>query len=181
MHKTVRSFAARVTILALLIYLLPLSALAADSGARLEGLIIDVDGRAAEGATVYLIREDGETEAQATASEGGVYSLTDVPSGEYAMGIQTAEGVVAPVAGPPVRLTGGQLARRDLKLVQADEATIDQALTPNYGFGSWFGSLSGLQKTGVIVGFVAFAVLLYEIIDDDDDDDEPVASPFVIG
>jgi len=41
--------------------------------------------------------------------------------------------------------------------------------------------LSGLQKTGVIVGFVAFAVLLFEIIDDDDDDDEPVASPFVIG
>jgi hypothetical protein len=38
-----------------------------------------------------------------------------------------------------------------------------------------------LQKTGVIVGFVAFGVLLYEIIDDDDDRDEDGASPFVIG
>jgi hypothetical protein len=65
-----------------------------------------------------------------------------------------------------------------LKLVEADQASVDQALTANYGFGSWFNGLGAGGKAGVIIGFVAFAGLLYTAFTDDDDDTpEQPASP----
>jgi hypothetical protein len=178
MNPTIKAFAARLAILALLLYLAPVSVLASEPGARLEGLVVDADGRPSAGATVYLFDDEGRTRAQATATEDGVYSLRDVPAGAYGMGLQTADGAVAPVSSPPIRLAKGELVRRDLKLVQADEASVDRALTANYGFGSWFGDLSGGEKVGLIVGFVAFAGLVYAAFSSDDDDfrEEP-ASP----
>ena len=177
MNGTVRSIAARLTIFSLFLYLVPIAALASEPGARLEGLVIDADGRPSSGVTVYLFDDEGQTLAQATAADDGVYSMRDVPAGAYGMGVETADGVVAPVSSPPIRLTGGELVRRDLKLVQADEASVDQALTANYGFGSWFKGLGGGEKAGVIIGFVAFAGLLYMAFDDDDDQQESPASP----
>jgi len=177
MSDTVKSIAARVTIFALMLYLVPIAALASDPGATLEGLVIDADGRPSSGVTVYLFDDQGQTRAEATAADDGIYSMRDVPAGAYGMAVQTADGSIAPVASPPIRLTGGELARRDLKLVQADEASVDQALTANYGFGSWFNGLGGGGKAGVIIGFVAFAGLLYKAFESDDDQAESPASP----
>lgn len=170
MNDTVKSVAARLTVLALLLYFVPIAAVASAPGARLEGLVIDASGKPSSGATVYLFDEDGETQAQATAADDGVYSLRDVPAGAYGMGVQTADGTVAPVSSQPVRLAQGELVRRDLKLVEADQASVDKALTANYGFGSWFNGLGAGGKAGVIIGFVAFAGLLYTAFSDDDDD-----------
>ena len=177
MSDTVKSIAARVTIFALMLYLVPIAALASDPGATLEGLVIDADGRPSSGVTVYLFDDQGQTRAQATAADDGVYSMRDVPAGAYGMGVQTADGVVAPVSSPPIRLAQGELVRRDLKLVQADQASVDQALTANYGFGSWFNGLSGGEKAGLIIGFIAFAGLLYKAFEDDEDLPEIPASP----
>lgn len=176
-HKTRRAVAANLTILALLICMAPASLLAGDGGARLEGLVIGAAGRPAPGATVYLFDDEGVTRAKAVSAEDGMYSLRDLPAGRYGMSVKTAEGVVAPVSSEPIRLAGGQLARRDLKLVEADAATVDQALTANYGFGSWFGGLTGAEKAGVIVGFVAVAGLIYAAFDDDNNPAEQPSSP----
>jgi hypothetical protein len=146
MNDTVKSVAARLTIFSLIFYLVPIAVLASEPGATLEGLVIDPDGRPSAGVTVYLFDDEGQTRAQATAADDGVYSMPDVSAGVYGMGVETADGVVAPVSAPPIRLTGGELVRRDLKLVQADEASVDQALTANYGFGSWFKGLGGGEK-----------------------------------
>lgn len=178
MNDTVKSVAARVTILSLILYLVPIAAIAAEPGARLEGLVIDADGRPSSGVTVYLFDDQGQTQAQATAADDGVYSMRDLAAGAYGMGVETADGVIAPVSSPPIHLTRGELVRRDLKLVEADQASVDQALTANYGFGSWFKGLSGGEKAGLIIGFVAFAALLYKAFESDDDDPPEVpASP----
>jgi hypothetical protein len=89
------------------------------------------------------------------------------------MSVRTTEGILAPVAAAPVRVAQGELVRRDLKLVEADAATVDRALAANYSFGSWFGGLTGAEKAGVIVGFIAVGALVYTAFDDD----EPAASP----
>ena len=174
MHdKTLKAVAANLTIVALLFCAAPMSLLAGEGGARLEGLVIGAEGKPAPGATVYLFDDQGVTRAQAVSAEDGMYSLRDLPAGRYGMSVQTAEGVVAPVSSAPIRLAGGQLARRDLKLVEADAATVDQALTANYGFGSWFKGLTGAEKAGVIVGFVAVGALIYAAFDDDDTTEQP--------
>ena len=177
MNDTVKSVAARLTILALLLYFVPIAAVASETGARLEGLVIDADGTPSSGVTVYLFDEQGQTQAQATAADDGIYSMRDVPAGAYGMGVQTADGTVAPVSSPPVRLAEGDLVRRDLKLVEADQDSVDQALTANYGFGSWFNGLGAGGKAGVIIGFVAFAGLLYKAFDDEDSAPEQPSSP----
>ena len=177
MNDTVKSLAARLTILALVLYFVPIAAVASESGARLEGLVIDADGTPSSGVTVYLFDEQGQTRAQATAADDGIYSMRDVPAGAYGMGVQTADGTVAPVSSPPVRLAEGDLVRRDLKLVEADQDSVDQALTANYGFGSWFNGLGAGGKAGVIIGFVAFAGLLYKAFDDEDSAPEQPSSP----
>ena len=177
MNDTVKSVAARLTILTLLLYFVPIAAVASEQGARLEGLVIDSDGTPSSGVTVYLFDEEGQTRAQATAADDGIYSMRDVPAGAYGMGVQTADGTVAPVSSPPVRLAQGELVRRDLKLVEADQTSVDQALTANYGFGSWFNGLGAGGKAGLIIGFVAFAGLLYMAFDDDDAAPEQPSSP----
>ena len=176
-HKTLRAVLASLTIMALMFCIAPASVLAGEGGARLEGLVIGAEGRPAPGATVYLFDDNGVTRAQAVSAEDGIYSLRDVPAGQYGMSVRTAEGVVAPVSSAPIRLEHGQLARRDLKLVEADAATVDQALTANYGFGSWFGGLTGAEKAGVIVGFVALGALVYAVFQDDNNPTETPASP----
>jgi hypothetical protein len=177
MNETVRSLAARLAIVSLSFSLVPMSALASETGARVEGLVIDADGEASAGATVYLFDARGETRVTSAVSDGGRYSLRDVPPGEYGMGLRTVDGTVAPVSAPPVRVARGELVRRDLKLVQADPAAFDRALVANPSFGSWFHGLGGGEKAGLIIGFVAFAGLLYKAFDDDDDTTEQPSSP----
>jgi len=172
MNQTFRTLVAGLVLVALL----PFSAIAAAPTARIEGLVIGADGQRSPGATVYLFDRDGATQGEAVADDDGIYSIRDLAAGQYGMGVKTATGIVAPVASPPVRLADGELARRDLKLVEADDTTVDAAVTANYGFGSWFKGLSGGEKAGLIVGFVALAYLIYDSLDSEDDE-TPTASP----
>ena len=171
--RKLRAAVARLVIAALVIAAGPAPALAGERGARLEGLVVDAAGRPASGATVYLFDDAGSTRAEAVAASDGLYSLPNLAAGQYGMSVRTPEGIVAPVAAAPVRVGQGELVRRDLKLVEADGATVDRALAANYSFGSWFGGLTGAEKAGVIVGFIAVAALIYTAFDDD----EPAASP----
>ena len=159
--------------LALLVCISPLPVLASDTGARLEGIVVGVEGRPAAGATVYLIDQSGNALAEATTSEDGIYSFPNVPAGEYGMGIQTEDGTIAPVASASLELSNGKLARRDLKLVETDASQFERAAA-SYGFGSWWAGLSGGAKFGAIVAFVAVGYGLYEVVSDDD---EAPASP----
>ena len=168
-----RAAVARFLVATLVIATAPIPALADERAARLEGLVVDAAGRPAAGATVYLFDDAGTTRAEAVASPDGLYSLPDLAAGSYGMSVRTAEGIVAPVAAAPVRVAQGELVRRDLKLVEADAAAVDRALAANYSFGSWFGGLTGAEKAGVIVGFIAVGALIYTAFDDD----EPAASP----
>ncbi len=174
MHRTVRLLAARVMIVCLLLYVVPISTLAAGSGARLEGLVIDMDGRPAEASTVYLIDHDGQPQAQVGTDEDGMYSFRDVPAGEYGMGVQTTDGVVAPVSGPPLRLDDGQLVRRDLKLVEADAQMIQQTSGMNYA-GGWWSNMSGGEKVGAAIGIVVFVALLIEAFSSEDAQEIPTS------
>lgn len=180
-RKTLRAAVTRLTIVGLLLGIAPIRLPADERMARLEGLVIDARGRPAAGATVYLFDDSGVTRAEAVSSSEGLYSLSGLAAGHYGMSVRTPEGIVAPVSSAPVEVRAGGLVRRDLKLVQADAATVDRALTANYSFGSWFGGLTGAEKAGVIVGFIAVGALIYTAFDDDDaepvDDGEQPASP----
>jgi hypothetical protein len=74
MSPTVKSIAACVTILSLMLWISP-AAMANDAAGRLEGLVVGVDGRPASGYTVHLIDESGEEHAQSTADDQGLYSF----------------------------------------------------------------------------------------------------------
>jgi len=174
-HKLPKPICAGLTVVALVCAAGPGPLVAGTGSARLEGLVIGAQGKPAAGAKVYLFDDDGATRAQAVSAQDGVYSMRDVPAGRYGMSVRTPEGIVAPVSSAPIRLADGQLVRRDLKLVEANDAAVDRALTANYGFGSWFKGLSGPEKAGVIVGFVAVAALIYSAFSDNTE--EPPASP----
>jgi hypothetical protein len=139
-----------------------------DGSARLEGLLLDADGRAAEGYTVHLINADGKDLAQADASEQGLYSFQDLPAGEYSLGIENREGQFAPVAAPAVKLGESELARRDLKLLRADNETMNMAAGTNYGLGMWWSGLTPAAKTWTFVAITVVAGITWAAFDEDD-------------
>jgi hypothetical protein len=149
-------------------------AVAAPPAASLEGLVIAVDGRAAAGFGVHLIDEDGRAVARAAADEGGRFTFAELPPGSYALGIETPEGRLAPVAAPAVRLAAGERARRDVKLVAAPVAGAPAWTGRNHGLGLWWAALSTASKAWVVVGGVAIVGITVAALGDDDDDD---ASP----
>jgi len=144
---------------------------AAPSPVALEGRILAVDGRAATGHTVVLVDAAGTPVARATTDAEGDYAFGSVPAGDYAVGVETPAGELAPMAAPPVRL-GDRPERRDLKLMQASSAGAQ--LGADYGLGMWWAGLSPAGKTWVVVAVVAAVGLTYAALDDDD---EPAASP----
>ena len=95
----------------------------AADGARLEGLVLGVDGRAASGLTLHLIDEQGRGAGESRTSDEGVYSFTDLPSGSYSLAVEDTAGRVAIVDAPPMRLGERTLARRDVRLMEADPAS----------------------------------------------------------
>ena len=110
----------RMTVAALLAFCaLPVSA----AGARIEGLLLDVDGKAAAGHTLHLIDGDGNGVGTAPTSEEGIYSFIDLPPGSYSLAVEDSLGRIAVVDAPPMRLGKRTLARRDLRLMQADAET----------------------------------------------------------
>jgi len=154
MPSPFRNLAAVATVFALLLWVAS-PVLAGADGARLEGLLLGVDGRPAAAMTVHLIDTPGRDLAQAATSDDGVYSFKDLPAGEYSLGVESPEGGMAPVAAPPVRLTSGELARRDLKLMQADAVSVNAATGANYGMGAWWASLTPAAKAWTVVAVLA--------------------------
>lgn len=138
--------------------------------ARLEGLILTTNGRAASGHRVQLIdSQAGRVVGEATTSDDGLYAFRDLPAGSYALGIENPEGLAAPVAAPPVKLSNGQLARRDIKLMESSQEQVNQAATANYGLGIWWAGLSTPAKIWTIVGIVTAAWITYEALSDNDE------------
>jgi hypothetical protein len=178
MRKAVNSAVAYLTIFSVMLVVSQLGAIAATQ-ARLEGLIVGIDGKAAPGYTIHLIDDSGAVLRSSTTDENGVYSFVDLPAGSYGLGIETPEGTMAPVAVPPIEVGAGELARRDIKLLEADAATAARAATTNYAVGGWWAGLSGGAKAGVIIGIAAVGYGAYAAFDDDEDEASPIVpEPF---
>lgn len=171
MSTFARTSVARLTLFSLVLCIAPLHAAPA---ARIEGRLLGIDGLPASGMRLHLIDGAGRDVARSETDSAGVYTFRDLRPGEYGLGIEDPSGRVAPVAAPAVRVAGGELARRDLKLARADAATREAALGANYGMGIWWAGLSVAAKTWVVVAIVVAAGLTYAALDDDD---EPTASP----
>jgi predicted alpha/beta hydrolase len=167
MRNRVEKSIASLAILAMLIWIAPVPALALDGGSRLEGLLLDTDGRAAQGYSVHLIDADGQALARAQASEQGTYSFKDLPAGQYSLGIENGEGQFAPVAAPAIELGKNELARRDLKLLQADGETMNMAMEANYGLGMWWSGLTPAAKTWTVVALVVVGGITWAAFDED--------------
>ena len=137
-------------------------------GARLEGFLIDVDGRAAAGFRVHLIDSVGEDVAQATTSERGIYAFQALPAGAYSLGIENSEGQIARVVAPALRLGSDELARRDIKLMQTDNAAADDSddATPG-GFGVYWAGLPPAVRAVSVVGVFVILGLTLSGLDDE--------------
>jgi hypothetical protein len=170
MRKALKSAVVYMTILALCVVISPAGAFAAEANSTIGGTIVGVDGRSALGYTVHLIDETGTVIQQVTTDESGAYTFVDVPVGSYGVGIETPDGMMAPVAAPPIRVGAGDAVLRDIKLVEADAQTANQVATSNPAVGGWWGGLSGIAKAGVIVGLGAVTYGVVEAFDDDDDE-----------
>lgn len=168
MRTRVEATIACLTILSMLLWIAPAPALAFEGGARLEGMLLDTSGMPATGYKVHLIDADGRAMALADASAEGLYSFRDLPAGEYSLGIENAAGQMAPVAAPPVSLGESELARRDLKLLQADGSTLNQAAQVNYGLGMWWNGLTPAAKTWTVVAIIVVAGITWAAFDEDD-------------
>ena len=175
--RTVRSTVASLTVFALLLWIAPSPAMASGDGARLEGLLVGVDGRPASDMTVHLIDGQGNDVAQVAVSDEGVYSFQQLAPGEYSLGIENAEGQMAPVMAPAVNLSDAQLARRDVKLMQANPGPMTAGITPNYGAGAWWAGLSTAAKAWTIVAIVAVVGITAAALSGSDD--EAPTSPYV--
>jgi hypothetical protein len=148
-----------------------LPALAAPAGlsARLEGLVLGIDGRPAAGYRVHLVGSEGDGVAHASVDASGSYSFAEVGPGEYALGVETPAGEVALVAAAPVRLGANELARRDIKLVQSDPRTVNGLLAANPSLGAWWGERTTAAKIWTIVGLVAVGGVTFAALDDEED------------
>ncbi len=160
---------AAVSTLLALVLGLPQATLRANAGgARLEGFLIDVDGRAASGFRVHLIDSRGEDVAQATTSDRGIYAFQELPAGTYSLGIENTEGQIARVAAPALRLGSDELARRDIKLMRADDdAAGDTADQTAKGFGICWAGLPPAVRAGSVVGVFVILGLTLSALDDE--------------
>jgi len=156
---------ARVVLVVLALASMPVAA-QPQAGARLEGFVLGVDGRAAGGLRVHLIDDAGRDVAQAATDGQGVYRFRDLASGAYSLGIESAEGGMAPVAAPPVRLGRDELARRDVKLVDADVEQRERAGKENASFGIYWAGLSPGAKAWSVIGVFVIVGITIEALDD---------------
>jgi hypothetical protein len=178
MIRVPRSFVASTVVVALVFWALPAPAVAAAGDpARLEGQVVGIDGRPAEGFQIHLIGSDGTEVAAVETDDDGIYSFERVEAGRYGLGVGNPQGQVAPVAAPPIDLDDGQLARRDLRLVQTDEPRRQELAGINPSVGSWWAGLSTPAKAWVVVAIVVAAWFTYEALTDDSNDQEQPASP----
>jgi hypothetical protein len=174
MCRSLKSLAACTTLFALALSIAPQPALAGLGGrARLEGLVLDLDGRAAAGHRIHLIDATGEDLEQSDVGKDGLYAFNGLEAGSYSLGVEMPDGVMALVASPPVRLGAGELARRDVKLMATGSETPTAAAQANYGLGHWWKGLSAPGKAWTIVGVLLAGFLIYNLLDDDEDPASP--------
>lgn len=144
----------------------------AGTDARIEGLVVGVDGTPAAGYTVHLIEPDGSTARTAETDADGVYTFAGLDEGEYALGLQGPDGTAAAVDAPPVAVAGNQLARRDMRLYQTQAGA---PMNFSGGLGLWWAGLSAGAKAGTIIALLA--IVGYGASEVLDDDEEDQASP----
>jgi hypothetical protein len=168
MNRTQSKSVARLMLVALVLSIAPASAAA--SGARLEGYLLGADGRAATGYRVHLIDGEGRDVHQSSTSDEGVYRFRDLASGAYSLGVESPDGRMAPVAAPPVRLDSDELARRDIKLVEASDAQREAVGLENHSFGVWWAGLSPMTKAWTVVGTFVVLGIAVQAMDDDSED-----------
>ena len=170
MKRALRSAVACTTVLGLLLVGSQFPA-AASTGARLEGMLIGVDGRPAAGHRVLLVDGDGADIDATTTGDDGVYSFQGLPTGEYDVLVEGPEGQLGGLSGESLRLEGDQLARHDLRLLEAD-ADSAAMLQANYGVKQRYAGMSGAEKTWlwVVVGVVG-GLTLFLVFDEDDKED----------
>jgi hypothetical protein len=149
----------------------------AASGARLEGIVLGLDGRAASGFTMHLVDRAGRAVRSCATSAEGVYSFGDLPAGDYSLAAEDPSGRLAPVAAAPVRLSGQSLGRRDVRLMQADAGVRQAALEQNPSLGLWWAGMSPAARAWTVVGTVIFVALTISALDNGDDVTEEPASP----
>jgi len=156
MYNVVRTAVACVTVLALVLVGFVPRVVAADApSARLEGLLIGGDGRPADGHKVHLIGTEGEGLASSETDNDGLYSFKEVAAGEYSLGIENPDGLMAPVAGPPVRVAAGELARRDLQLMEADAETLQRIASANPSIGQAYAGWTTAGRVWFWIAVVA--------------------------
>jgi len=170
MRSAFRSLTVSLIVPALLLAMIPSTVQAGDRGARLEGLLLDVQGRPASGYGVLLIDDQGREVQRSPIDPQGLYSFRGMTSGAYSLGIETPEGQKAPVATPPIRVDDGQLARRDLQISETDPRATGQVVQGNYGLGMWWAGLSTAGRAWTIVALTTFFVVTVAIIADDDEE-----------
>jgi hypothetical protein len=174
MCRSLKSLAAFTTLFALLFWVASPPTLAAGAtGARLEGLVLGLDGRVAADHYVHLIDAGGEDIARSAVGDDGLYSFSGLSAGQYSLGVEMPDGTLTPVAARPARLGPDELARRDVRLLFFDSAETNAAVPLNYGLGSWWSGLSAGGKAWTIIGIVLAAGLIYQALDDDEDPASP--------
>lgn len=181
MNNTIRRMLSFTTIFALLVFLMPISALCSDGGSRLEGLMIGIDGKPATGYRVLLIGDEGQVLARA-GTEEGIYRFHDLRAGSYSLGIENYEGSAAPVMSEPAQLGDGELVRLDIKLMEPGAGIVPGVNDDDDGMGKNLGIWwAGLTKRGKILALVALGAVVTTttVILLDDDDETPASESYI--
>lgn len=140
----------------------------AGEGARLEGLLVGVDGKPAAGYNVLLIGEEGEVLDRTEAAGDGIYRFSNLASGSYSLGLETPDGLAAPVMNGPTDVKSGQLVRMDIKLMRQDAVSADDSKKKPAGIRIWWAGLSRTAKTWTLVGVSVATVIIINALDDED-------------
>ena len=171
MRQSLRSFLSLATVVGLLIVTSHFHVVAAGPDARLEGILLGVDGRPAAGHRVHLIGGAGDALGASTTADDGLYSFPNLEAGDYTLMIEGPTGQMGALAGPPLRLGDNELARRDLRLLEAAPDRIDSTLNANYGLKARYASMSTAEQvwTWVVIVLVG-GLTLFLVFDDDKDE-----------
>ena len=169
MHVSTKRMTSLGLMIAMTLFALPVTAASPVKSGAIEGLVINVDGRVADGFRIHLIDKNGSAVAVADVNDLGRYAFADVSAGEYALGIESNDGRFAPVSAPTLKVATRELVRRDLKLTGADADRRNEALGANYSLGSWWAGLAPAAKVWSVLAVVAAAALTVAALDDDDE------------
>lgn len=174
MKYSSRKALASLTILSLVLAVSPVIGQPSATGARLEGLLLGVDGKPVEGFSVLLIDETGTVRSTATTESDGMYRFRDLRAGSYGLGLESPDGAGAAVRSEPTKLADGQLVRMDIKLLEPEPGASLAPGANQKGLGVWY---AGLTRRGKILTWVAVGVLVTTtviILADDEDDASPI-------